>query len=242
MGNRIFSLQLMDRSRGQSMGAAIISAGGLAIVTAAGDPAKATLYSPIDGTALSQPVSLVRGNLSFAVAESVESVDLFIQCPGGQFVALRAVTAGANDIWVDTLNPQQMLVIPFSMDDLTANTETDTGFDEPANAIFLPTPAVRVVTLDATETIAVGTATAASGDPDGFLDDVTVATAVLHKATIANSGNTLGALFEVQDSANAGDLTHEGHVSTAKSIVLLLSAGSDTAEGYVYLPYMLASL
>lgn len=237
-GRLSFGIQLKDAFTGE----AVVTAGGTVMVTAADDPAKATIYdNDSTGAAKTNPMTPTRGFIEFAVADTVQSVDLYIKAPGGQFAVARGIKpSGPNEIAIDTSRTQQCMVIPFSMDDATANTEFDTGFDEPTNAVFMPDPFIRVVTLDATETINVGTATADSGDPDGFIAGVSVATAVVAKATVLNGSNTLGALFEVQDSANAGDLTHEGHVSGGKSIAYTLSAGSDTAEGFIHLPYNLA--
>lgn len=233
---REYRIQLKDALTGK----AIISAGGKVLVVESGDASKQTIYSDAQGTPATNPMTPTRGFINFFVPESVDQVDLYIQAPGGQFVVVPDVTpSGPNEIAVDTNARMGTMVIPFSMDDYTANTESDTGFDEPAGAIMLPHPAVNVLTADSTETINVGTDSNDSGDADGFIAAVSVGTQGLAKATIANGANTLGALFEVQDSANSGDLTHEGHVSGGKSITLTLSAGSDTAEGFIHLPYML---
>src|SRR5690606_22176216 len=109
--------------------------------------------------------------------------------------------------------------------DTAAATETDTGHDLVTGSLVHGTGlGIRVTTLDDTETIDVGTATAESGDPDGFMDGVSVATAVTVKPTLLNSGVTLGALLKVQDSANAGDAVPEAHVviSSARSLTYTL--------------------
>jgi hypothetical protein len=111
--------------------------------------------------------------------------------------------------------------------------------------MVMPGPAVRVSTLDATEDIDVGLLSSeTNGDADGFIDGVLLTNAVLVKATRTNGSDTMGALLSVQDSGNAGDLAPEGHVvsgSNATSITYTLSAGTDTAEGFIYLPYMLGN-
>lgn len=226
MANREWRIQLKDASTGQ----AIIAAGGVCYVSeGTGDPAKATLYDK-DGAALSNPVALTRGFINFFAVDTTESVDLFIQCPGGQFVTATAVKpSGPNEILVDTQRKDHVMVIPFAMEDLTAATETDTGFDEPTYCVFTADSdctRVKVTAIDATETIDVGTATADSGDPDGFMSAVSVGTAgIIHDAS------TVGALLTTLVGYTVN--------GTAKSIVITLTAGSDTAEGYVYLPYKL---
>jgi hypothetical protein len=104
--------------------------------------------------------------------------------------------------------------------------ETDTGFDCPANAVFLADSCgsgVRVTAIDATETVDVGTATAEGGDPDGLLALVAV--------------GVLGAIIFPQGALL---VTLRGHVAVAgRSIVITTTAGSDTVQGYVQLAYAL---
>jgi hypothetical protein len=170
----------------------------------------------------------------------VNTVDLYIQSPGGQFIVKAGVAPGSHDFAVDTSMRRQVAVIPFAMVDTTV-TETDTGFDTVANAFYEPFPAIRVTAIDSTETVDVGTATGESGDPDGFIAAVSVGTTGLFQGLILNAANTMGALFERQDSANAGDLQPAVHASDGKSIVWTPSAGSDTGKGFIYLPYFLAN-
>jgi hypothetical protein len=238
---KAYSIQLRDHRSGEL----IQASGGKVYVAQTGSPAKETLYD-MDGAALANPVALSNGRMSFQVDADVNSVDLYIMAPGGQFVTYPGVAPGGpNEINIDTGQRHQVAVIPFSIDDTMAATETDTGFDMPLHAAVQPNPMVRVTAVDATETIDIGLLSSeTAGDADGFAAGVSVATAGLAKATIANGANTLGALFEVQDSANAGDLTHEQHVvtgSNATSITYTLSAGSDTAEGFLVLPYLLTA-
>lgn len=239
------NIQLYGVGAGGMAGEMITASGGVCYVAANGDAAKATLYKK-DGSSQSNPVSLTNGGAEFYVANTVEKVDLYIMAPGGQFLVKTDVVAGVgHEFAVDTQQRNQVAVIPFAIGDTTATTETDTGFDMPLYAAVLPTPMVRVLTLDATETIDVGLKSSeTAGDADGFIAAASVATAGLVKGSIANGANTLGALFETQDSANAGDLTHEQHVvtgSNATSITYTLTAGTDTAEGFIVLPYVLCA-
>lgn len=235
---RYWAIQLADHVTGK----AITASGGVAMAVTAGGSAKVAVATSSTGTPATSnnPVSLTNGKIEFWTADSVSTVDLYVACPGGQFLVAKTVVAsGPNELFVDTNQRNQTMVIPFDQSDFTANSESDTGFDEPASAIMLPTPAVRVTTVDATETISVGTDSGDSGDADGFMATVSIATAGVVVGTIANGANTLGALFEVQDSANSGDLTHEGHVSGGKSITMTTSAGADTGVGFIILPYIL---
>ena len=218
-----FNIQLKDAATG----AAIITAGGVAYVAKNGLASKQACTDK-DGTSVNNPVSLTRGKMDFWCASLTNGmVDLYIQCPGGQFVVARnIVPSGPNEIMVDTSRANQCMVIPWDQADFTANTETDTRFDEPASetAVFLSdaaSAAVRVVTIDATETIDVGTATADTGDPDGLISAAAIGVAGI----IQDNGALLGTLV--------------GHISGGKSIVITTSAGSDTGLGFIYLNYRL---
>ncbi len=241
------SFQLYEVGPGSMPGKIINATGGKVQVNTAGDAQKATIYDS-SGAAINTTtaLSLSNGGYSFYVADSVASVDLYIMAPGGQFVVYRGATPGLNEIPVDVGRLHQTAVIPFSANDTPAATEKDTGFDFPLYTQVLPYPTVRVTSVDATETIDVGLSSGeTAGDADGFLALASVATAGLVKGTITNGTPTLGALMYVQDSANAGDEAREGHVitgSNATSITYTLSTGSDTAEGFVILPYILSPI
>lgn len=219
-------------------GALIASSGGKAYVTAAGGTAKATLYNA-DGSALANPVSLTNGNIEFHTADSVTTVDLYVQTPTGHFVVEKGIKAsGDASLLYNNKVLDTTFVIPFNIADTTAATETNTGFTIPG--AVQPNVAVDVVTIDATEDIDVGTLSSDSGDADGYLDGVSVAVAGYIKPTLLNSGDTMGALLSVQDSANAGDDAPEQDISMiGKTVTYTLSAGTDTAAGFIVLPIAL---
>lgn len=221
-----FNVQLKDAATGK----AIITAGGVAMVCKNATPTKHALKSDAIGTSASNPKSLTRGNLDFWVDQSTlvsNKVDLYIQCPGGQFVVLRDVDpSGPNEVLVNTINPHQQMVIPFDQADYSVVTETDTGFDLPAaNTAIIhadsASAAVRITAVDATETFDLGTATADSGDPDGLMSAV----ALDSLGIVRDNGALLGTLA--------------GHISDGKSIVVTTSTGSDTAKLFAYLSYTL---
>lgn len=219
---RLYKMALRDAITEEFIGAA----GGVCSVTLAGSAQKANLYNK-DGSALANPVAIVNGMIEFAVGDNVTSVDIYVMAPGGQFVVRKGVAgSGPNDINIDTSQKQQVAVIPFHVADQAGdNTETDSGFDEPANAVFTSLGTViEVAAIDATETVDAGTDGSDSGDPNGFVAAASLANAGL----VALSGALL---------ANTG--TPTAHISTGKSITWTLSAGADTAEGFVHLPYVL---
>jgi hypothetical protein len=230
-----FNVQLKDSLTGQRISAS----GGVCYVATAGLSAKIAIATSATGTAATSnnPKALTNGMIEFWTADSVASVDLYILAPGGQFAIAKTVAAsGPNEIAIDTNARNQVMVIPFDITDTTATTETDTGFDEPASALMLPAPAVRMSTVDATETIDVGTLSTDSGDANGFMVTAPVS-AALSKGTLADGAATIGALLCVDESS--GDLVPEAHVSGGKSITYTLTAGTDTAIGFIVLPYQL---
>lgn len=257
-----YRIQLKDAVTGQS----IITSGGKVYVATAGSPAKQAILDA-DGASMTNPMTPTRGFINFFTAETVGSVDLYIQAPGGQFLVVDGVAAsGPNEVLIDTSNRNQTMVIPFSIDDTTATTETDTGFTEPTSSVFLPTPMLNVITLDATDDIDVGTLSTDSGDADGFLDAASVANAgiVLGEVGFTVGTNstiidltggdaefTLGALFCAAGTkvakSEGSDVAIDGngiaipvpHIGAGKAITYTLSAGTDTAEGFVHLPYQL---
>ena len=237
MGNREWRIQLKDAMTGE----AIITAGGTVYVATNGDAQKATLYTAA-GASLANPITPTRGFINFFAADTVEKVDLYGMAPGGEAFVLKNVSpSGPNEIEVDTGRLNHVLVIPFSIADTTATTETDTGFDTGTDKLWLPTPFIKVSTIDATETIDVGTDGSGANDADGFINAVALDSAVAVKATLLASGDTMGALFSVLDSANAGDDAPEGFINSANdNITYTLTAGTDTAEVFICLPYIIA--
>lgn len=232
-----YDIQLQNDPRGTS----VIAAGGKFIVLTAGTARRATLYNPDSGYAsLSQPVTPTRGKIRFATLSSVEKVDIVGFTPDGCFVARKNIYPGReSEIFYNPHDPNQVAVIPFYWGDVTVASETDTGLDFTAGQVVLPNPFLKVVTADATETIDVGLLSSESGgDADGFLVAPSVGTASATVKGTVNGTDTLGALLKT-DTNGSSVLVPEGHVvATAVSIVLTLSTGSDTAEGFVYLPYI----
>ena len=221
-----YTIQLNETGGGFPRGKLITASGGVCFVAANGGATKVSLQDK-DGATLANPVSLTQGGCEFHTANSVASVDLYIMTPGGQFVVKTGVQPGHEDVEVDVTVRNQVALIPFSATDQTGDaTETDSGFDEPANAMFTGIgTGIRVITVDATETVDAGTDSTDSGDADGFVTAASVATA----GVVADNG---ALVISTAD--------YIPHVSGGKSITYTLSAGADTAEGLILLPYYLA--
>lgn len=229
MALKKFSMQLQD----QRDGTIIQTSGGQAQVCAAGSASKVALTDK-DGVAVSNPVSLNNGLLTFYTQDTVASVDLYIMAPGGQFVTRLGVTgSGPNEINIDRNNRHQVAMIPFSIADSVAATEKDTGFDLPVGAMVLPDAGVFVQTLEAAKTIDIGLLSSESGgDADGFMVAIPVSAA---GAVLAKSASTAtrGALI------GGGTLDRGAIVSTAVSISYTLSSGTTVAKGFAIIPYQL---
>lgn len=134
---------------------------------------------------------------------------------------------------------QKLLKIPISFPE--DNSEQDTGVNLPAKAVVFGVY-VDVTTAEATgttKTIDVGTAVGESGDPDGWLDGVSVATLGLKKGTLLNSGQTLGALLRV-DESGGGVLVPEPDVASGGKSIVFTASAADWAEfvGAIYVHYL----
>ena len=220
---RKYKFQLQDRPIGAFAGPSIIGTGGKCLVTEAGNCQKATLYDAA-GASLANPISLTRGSGVFYTATAVDAVDLFILT--GEGFATQLWSVGPVELHegpIDRSNRSQMLVFPFSVDDqVSNNTEVDTGLDLIVGMVMQPFPYVKVVTIDATETVNIGTGEvvpADGGDADGFVSLLALDTAGL-------VADTNGALLNAVE-----------YIAPADSLTWTLSAGADTGEGYVFLPY-----
>lgn len=236
---RIVDFQLYDMD-----GIAITGTGGKCFVAQAGDTLKRVIYDA-DGVVATNPVAFSSGHLHFEVLKSVTSVDLYIQAPGGQFRKIKGVVPGdRNTVAIDTMRLLHHYLIPWAAADYTAATETDTGFTVPTRGGVSPMGVgVEVTAIDATEDIDVGTLSTDSGDADGFIDSAPVGVVGFIKATLLASGDTMGALLSVLDSANAGDDAPEADFTmSGKAITITLSAGSDTGKGIVVLPVILGGI
>ena len=114
--------------------------------------------------------------------------------------------------------------------------ETDTGFTLPTNAIVKDV-FINVITIDATETVDVGTA-GTSNDPNGFLDAVSLATAGLVYGALADAAVTRGALlFEITEATTAA-ARRPCITAGGDPVSYTCSAGSDTAVFDIIIEYV----
>lgn len=242
-------------------GRAIETTGGTVYVAVRGGARKVAITNE-DGSAKLNPLVPVNGQIEFYTAESIPSVDLYCQTPGGHFIVRKAITPGGdNELIFDGFRSAAIMVIPFSAADAAAGVEVDTGFDLPTNALVQPFDglAVDVLTVNAGRTIQAGIlSTEAGGNAAGFVNGVSLAAlgAVPGNNTIITGSNetyvsatNIGTLLQafVAGSDVNGDAGNtivkqfrcDG---VAKSISFTLSAGTTLAEGFLKVPYVLPSV
>jgi len=226
---------------------------GVCNVLTANDPAEITIYSDDQGTAASNPLTMTNGQIRFFTANSTTSVDLSILTAAGQAVFVEGLTSSEHRVDIDTEKRGQLLVVPFKF--LSGGTVVDTGFDFPAKCRINPFDlGVRVITIDATETIDIGLlASETGGDEDGFATLASTATTgyvnlipqITGDTTIDHVGtNYVGALLATSISAaNAVSLVGGwtpicNYVTdgVAKSLTYTPSS-SDTMAGYFFIGY-----
>ena len=119
--------------------------------------------------------------------------------------------------------------------------ETRTGWSLPANAV-VKNVWLNVGTAEATgttKTINVGTDSTDSGDADGYLTGVSVAGTGLVKGTLLNSGQTLGALLQV-DEDGSGAVVPEIDIASGGKEITYTAGSADFAElvADIYIEYI----
>jgi len=113
--------------------------------------------------------------------------------------------------------------------------ETTTGFSLPAAAIVTDV-FLNVITIDATETVDVGT-TGTSNDPNGFLAGASLATAGLVYGSLADGAVTRGALLYEITEATTAAARKPCITAGGDPVSYTCSAGSDTAVFDIIIEY-----
>lgn len=245
MGYLTYEMSVLDPGRAKPQAA--LATGGKLLVCTAGRTAKATLYNPDSSfAALTNPISFSRGRVRFSTLDTVESVDIYGFAPTGHFISFRGVKPMAeNEFFINTRDNMQVAHIPFSYADYTAATETDTGLDMPTGAMIVPGAHVRVTAADSGITLEFGfLSTESSGDPDGLIDAISLATAGTIAPSVLLSTATLGALLRSLGGTTPEIAIPRDYPIAAANVSLSItpSSGWDTGEGFVVLPYILQPL
>lgn len=219
------------------------------IVTLAGVPERAAITDYNDAV-ITQPGNMVDGVVKFRTAETILAVDIYIYSEFGYCKVLSGVKAGTLlEVGVNTDIINVPYIIPFDIDDaaIVANVEYDTGLDLATGQQVMPYGSgVRITTLDAGMTIDAGFLNSeSSGDADGIIDGISLASAVFVPATVTIAAGVVAAsptrgalLADHTTGTNADDRglhSPKTHVcdGTNKSLSLTLSASTDTGAGYL---------
>jgi hypothetical protein len=244
-----YDIALYDLDAVGSLGGKITS-GALVFVYTASSKTLATLYSDTKRTSLTNPISRSQFGTDTAVKffAAASSFDIVVALSDGSMGKWSAVSPSIHRLQVSRSGDQKLFVIPFGASDVT---EVDTTIDLPKN-FWVKDCFIEVVTVDATETIDVGLlSTETSGDADGLLSTVSVATSGFVKpyATTAGSNEKYVSTFSYGALMGAGVVGTDaasdfglgflaGHIvtgSNAVSVTYTGSAASDTAAGYIYI-------
>lgn len=215
-----------------------------ATITKFGDAALTSVTNPVTAANFAS-TTVCGGKVRFRTSAS--SVDLIvIDAAGGGFTAfVEGFTPNDHSIVIDeTPNVMHHGVVWFVFNN---NVATDTGID------FLPDTIihnviVEVVTVDATETINVGTADTAAGFRSGV--DLATAGYIADTGVITDgstsdyfAASTYGTLLATaitgsDAAATSGGVSRLEHVvvtsGTDDDLYYTCSAGSDTAAGYIH--------
>lgn len=244
MSNAIYDVQLMDLYP-NSIGALLSGSGGKAIICAAGTYKRLALVNPDAGfVTLAQPVALTRGKLRFAVYLGASGqalppvVDIYLVTPGGRSAVIRNASPGApSEIYISTNSRLQTMIMPFSISDMTAATEFDTGIDFMVGSVILPQINVNTRTIEASKTLSVGLL----ATPTGLVNGASVAVLGTHKTTMATGAVTKGSLLIVVAGGAAANIAEEYVIAAVTRLSFQLSSGSTLGEGFVEIPYLLPS-
>lgn len=228
-----------------------ISVAATAVVLTAGTSDLPTLVSDQQGTALTQPIALSNGQLTFYTAKATTSVDISILTAAGDAIYATAVPNSVHRFDVYPENRHQIFAFPMIF--IAGGTVQDTGFDLPVN-LLVRDVAVRVLAVDATETVDIGIlASETGGDENGFVEVATVATLgyvnlypvvtngsnIDYHDTAAGYGALLGQKIAGADAvATVGGFERRNYRTdgVAKSVTYTVSS-SDTFKGLGYLFY-----
>lgn len=223
---------------------------GVGVVMNAGLSTLVTLVADQQGTALSQPVALNAGRLTFYTAKSVTSVDVSILTAQGQAIYARSLSSSVHRLDLDPEDRDQLLVIPFKA---TNAVQVVTGFKLPADCLIDDTY-IRVLVVDSAKTLDVGFVNAVEGGDENGLLAATLLTNlgfVEPAPSISNGSNidftgatTYGALLGSAITGSDAVATNGGFQKhkyktdgTIKSLVYTPSSGASTCAGLIYISY-----
>jgi len=223
-----------------------------------------TLYDSKTGAAKSVTAAAVT-TTTFAVDDAVDfrcdptdsadaGVDLIVVDTAGGFTkVVKNFTQYDHSIIINERpGVQHTGIIWFDHDNADTDTSHDTGIDFKLNTLITDVR-VQVVTVDATQTIDIGTADTATGfrktlsvADAGIVQDTAVITGgtTIDYVPASNYGELLATAITGSDAvATVGGISYKPHLvltaGTDDDLYYDFSAGTDTAHGYIYFDFVL---
>lgn len=219
-----YQIKLYDRTTGRA-----INHGGKAIVMQANSPSKQSIFDAA-GAAATNPVTISNGVASFFTAETVLSVDVSIYTSYGYATLVKGLKPGVpQDVFIDLGNLSQTLIVPFSTDDTTATTETDTGIELVVGNLLMPQGlGLKVTTAQSAKTVDLGLdGSGAEDDADGILAASSIATAGTVLGTVGYAVGTNSVLVDV--TGGDREFTYGALMCASGTKVAAKADGTDSA-------------
>ena len=200
------------------------------------DPSEVTIYSDLNGTSASNPLTFTNGRVRFYTATSVTAVDITGLTAKGHAFFYESITPSTHRIVIDPTRMVQKMVIPYQVVG-ASEAIVDTGFDILDNMLITDIE-LHVTTVGTGATLDIGTST----DSDGFADGVSAATtgwpATLMEEALVSTSSLLGALLANITGTNVRKKHKRANATSGANIVYTNTTSSSTAgEGYIYLTY-----
>ena len=210
---------------------------GVVNILTADDPSEATIYSDVNGTAGSNPMTFTNGRVRFYTDVSVTSLDITGLTANGHAFFYQGVTPSTQRAVIDPTKTAHTLVVPYQVVG-ASETIVDTGFDVLGN-MLVKDVWPHVTTAGTGATLDIGTST----DSDGFLDGVSVATTgyvttAMEEALVSTS-SLIGVLLANATGTYVRKLHKRANATSGANIVYTNTTSSSTAgEGYLYINYL----
>lgn len=254
-GDRKYTIEVHDeRSIGHSTAGKIEDSTVYVFVYSAGTRTLATIYSDTARTSKSNPITRSQFGTDDGIVfyGAASSYDILLAHSDGSIAKYTSVGPTTKRLMLPRSGSNKTLIFPMAAS--AGGSETDTGLDLPYGALVTDAY-VEVVTTDATETVDMGLLSSeTAGDADGFLNDVSVATAGIPARVAYTTGSnevylatfSYGALLGIAslgndvatDVGSSSMLTHYVTGSNATSVTYTPST-SDTFAGYGYVIFRL---
>lgn len=252
-GDKAFKAAVVDqKSLDGFSGEGAVTSGCTVFVYDAGTKTLATIYADGNRAALANPITRAQfttdGKISFFGGSA--TYDIAVNDDQGNWAHVAGFSPLQHTVAMDRSRHDKLLAFPLVFN--AGGTEVDTGLDLPKHSMVYDV-ALEVVTIDATETVAIGLlSTETAGDADGFLVATSVAVAGFFGSYLITDGSSedyvsasrKGALLGLgstgTDAGNDfGQPGGPGHFVTGANAVSIsyTPSSSDTFAGYGYVMF-----